>query len=1513
MLVASVAALIIATTVSDPGAPRTGTAPPAQSAAAANSDSDPMTVPLAAYTPDAPTLQREGWTAAASQPSAAHPAAAALDSHALSYWAAHTDSAAPASVTIDMRTPQVVSGLVYEPRQTPSPADVIGRYKVSVSRDGVRFTTVATGTWSNTTAVKNIGITPVDTRFVRLTALTTASGSGSTVAAAELYLQGAPNVTAAPRGAKAAAAAARSAQISTNPSVVGQWGPTIGFPLVPAAAALLPGNLLLLWSSDQALWYGGSNDPYTQTAILNLTTGAVSEDTVSNTGHNMFCPGVAILPDGEIMVTGGLSNQQTSIYNPATNTWRAGPLMNVGRGYQGMTLLSNGQAFVLGGSWSGAIGGKLGEIWSQTGNWRELTNVPATPMYTADAAGVYRADNHGWFIATSGGDVLQAGPSKQMNWITTTGAGSITPAGNRGTSADAMNGNAVYYDINKVITMGGAPSYSDDNATNLAYEIQIPAPGTTPTVTQSGSMTYPRAFANSVVLPNGQVVTMGGQTYAVPFSDDNSVLNAELWDPATNAFTVMAPAGVPRNYHSVGVLLPDGTVFSGGGGLCGPCATNHADGQIFSPPYLFNADGSLRTRPTIVAAPASAATGQTITVTTGGPVSQFSMVRYGESTHAVDNDQRRIPLSIVSSSGNTYQLAIPSDPGIALPGPYMLFAMDANGTPSVSTTMMVTNVASTPPANSYGQAVYGDGPAAYWPLTDNGGSTAADQSGNNDTANYLGGGFTYGVPSPVEGAGGKGVTLNGSTSQIVASQPITNPTTYSEELWFKTTSTTGGLLTGFATDASGVTSADRDRVVYMADNGQIYFGVYPGSVVTIQSPGSYNDGLWHHVVATQGSDGMHLYVDGRQVAANATATGAQNYLGYWRVGSDSLAGWPNPPTSNYFAGTVSDAAFYNTELTSSQVLAHFTAGGGSASGGGSCPSAWSCSDIGGPLPAGQQTVSGSAWSVSAGGSDIWGTADAFHFIDQPLAADGTVTALVSSQTNSDPWAKAGVMLRATTDPGSPYYAAFVTPGHGIAVQWRTAQGASTTQLGISGSVPTYLRVARYTTGGTAYYTAYTSADGSTWTAVPGSTLTVAGLSGTLLAGVAVTSHNQGTSSTVGFGAPAVATAEVPPPTVPVCPTGWSCSDIGGPLPAGQQTVSGSAWSVSAGGSDIWGTADAFHFIDQPLAADGTVTALVSSQTNSDPWAKAGVMLRATTDPGSPYYAAFVTPGHGIAVQWRTAQGASTTQLGISGSVPTYLRVARYTTGGTAYYTAYTSADGSTWTAVPGSTLTVAGLSGTLLAGVAVTSHNQGTSSTVGFGAPAVATAEVPPPPACPTGWTCSDIGNPLPAGQQTLNGGQWWLLGGGNDIWGAADAFHFVSQTLAADGSISAHVTAQAYSDQWAKAGVMLRATTDPGSPYYAAFVTPGNGIAVQWRTAQGASTVQVAITGTVPVYVQVARVGSSFTAYTSPDGTTWTAVPGSTVTLANLSGPVLRGLAVTSHNQGTGDTVSMDTVVTAG
>ncbi len=59
------------------------------------------------------------------------------------------------------------------------------------------------------------------------------------------------------------------------------------------------------------------------------------------------------------------------------------------------------------------------------------------------------------------------------------------------------------------------------------------------------------------------------QTYVVPFTDTYAIFVAEMWDPVTQNFTVMAGASVPRNYHSISLLLPDARIFNGGGGLCG--------------------------------------------------------------------------------------------------------------------------------------------------------------------------------------------------------------------------------------------------------------------------------------------------------------------------------------------------------------------------------------------------------------------------------------------------------------------------------------------------------------------------------------------------------------------------------------------------------------------------------------------------------------------------------------------------------------------------------------------------------------------------------------------------------------------------------------------------------------------------------------------------------------------------------------------------------------------------------
>jgi galactose oxidase len=620
-------------------------------------------------------LNRTGWTAQASDEEATADGSLApanvLDNDPYTMWhSAYSGTPVPLPhwITLDMKRARSISGLSYLPREGGGNG-TIGDYQVALSADGSTWSApVAEGTWADDPSLKTAYFAQTSARYVRLTALTEAGGRGPWSSASEINLL-------AP----------------LDPAQAGRWGPVITFPIVPVSAVLLPHDKLLTFSAYQPDAFTGSGAGYTQTAILDLDTGVVSQREISNTGHEMFCTGLALLPDGRVLVNGGSDSGKTSIYDPATDTWTAGPLMNIPRGYQSDVTLSNGQVFTLGGSWSGGRGGKNGEVYTPDGTWRLLPNVTADSMLTADPAGIFRSDNHGWFFATAGANVFQAGPSRHMHWYGTTGDGSVRAAGVRGTSADAMNGDAAMYDVGKILTLGGSPAYDGQDATNRAYAIDISqGPSTRPTVTRLPDMAYRRSFANSVVLPNGQVVVVGGQVHAAPFVDRTAVLQAELWTPATGAFTKLASMAVPRTYHSVALLLPDGRVFSGGGGLCGSCQTNHPDGQIFTPPYLLNSDGSERARPELTAAPDASHRNATITVQASTTTTSFALVRAGAVTHTVDTDQRRIPLTPVSAKDGQFKLKLPADGGTLVPGNYLLFGLDAQGTPSVARMLTIS-------------------------------------------------------------------------------------------------------------------------------------------------------------------------------------------------------------------------------------------------------------------------------------------------------------------------------------------------------------------------------------------------------------------------------------------------------------------------------------------------------------------------------------------------------------------------------------------------------------------------------------------------------------------------------------------------------------------------------------------------------------------------------------------------------------------------------------------------------
>ncbi len=428
------------------------------------------------------------------------------------------------------------------------------------------------------------------------------------------------------------------------------------------------------------------------------------------------------------------------------------------------------------------------------------------------------------------------------------------------------------------------------------------------------------------------------------------------------------------------------------------------------------------------------------------------------------------------------------------------------------------------------------------------------------------------------------------------------------------------------------------------------------------------------------------------------------------------------------------------------------------------------------------------------------------------------------------------------------------------------------------------------------------------------------------------------------------------PSAPSCPSGWSCVDIGAPSPAGSQSLNAGAWTISGGGADIGSTVDQFHLVYQPVNGDSTLAAQVLTQTNTNLAAKTGLMLRATTNPAAPFYAVFVTAGNGVEAMWRTTQGATAGKTSYVGQlVPVYLKLTR--TGNS--FSAYYSKDGAAYTLVPGSTQSF-GLATSLLGGVPITSHNNGTLGTAAFGMVAITAASpsatstvtltatrtttaTPMPtgtwtatptstatltatplpasssptptatgtlaPSCPSGWSCVDIGAPSPAGSQSLNNGAWTISGGGADIGSTVDQFHLVYQPVNGDSTLVAQVLTQTNTNLAAKTGLMLRVTTDPAAPFYAVFVTAGNGVEAMWRTTQGATAGKTSYVGQlVPVYLKLTRTGNSFSAYYSRDGAAYTLVPGSTQSFG-LATSLLGGMPITSHNNGTPGTATLDDV----
>ncbi len=165
------------------------------------------------------------------------------------------------------------------------------------------------------------------------------------------------------------------------------------------------------------------------------------------------------------------------------------------------------------------------------------------------------------------------------------------------------------------------------------------------------------------------------------------------------------------------------------------------------------------------------------------------------------------------------------------------------------------------------------------------------------------------------------------------------------------------------------------------------------------------------------------------------------------------------------------------------------------------------------------------------------------------------------------------------------------------------------------------------------------------------------------------------------------------------------------------------------------------------------------------------------------------------------------------------------------------------------------------------------------------------------GWNATDIGGALAGGQQVIGEDMVVVYGGGADIWNDADQFRLISKEVPGDFTITATLASLADTNGYAKAGLMARADTSPGSAHVMVHAFPSGTVALGWRSASGGTMQEVqADNHAWPIHLRLTRRGNTFTGEYSTDGAVWRTV-GEPVAVDALDKPAQVGMAVLSHD----------------
>jgi len=451
------------------------------------------------------------------------------------------------------------------------------------------------------------------------------------------------------------------------------------------------------------------------------------DDKADNDG-DLFCADITELPDGRLLMAGGTDwynapsvmdrnngdpadvgllelegLRNANLFDPKTNSFHPAAPMKYGRWYPHVAIGPDGNPTVFGGVTRLISDTQMGQVrrtetyHADSNSWEENYVGPASENELPLQPRIVLAPNGKFFYAAVGqmwgpfgqspdeatAALYQFYDPKTKTWSVS----GLAPLGARSGAFVAPLAMEPPYDQMTIVTFGGVLGPTPGSwlpANPFTTLTTIDANGNVNN-RMSGNLNHARWYASGVLLPDGQVLAVGGDDKDDAFDPGMgiAVKIPELFNPSTGTWTDVAGHTRARGYHNSALLLPDMRVLLGGnapiaahyGGANqdqgGPFTNNDNDPsfEIWSPPYLFRGP-----RPSVTRVQRAVGYGDSFAITTpdAGVIESVLLMRTPSPEHINDSDQRALRLEFTRSGSNTLTATAPPSGNVAPPGTYYL-------------------------------------------------------------------------------------------------------------------------------------------------------------------------------------------------------------------------------------------------------------------------------------------------------------------------------------------------------------------------------------------------------------------------------------------------------------------------------------------------------------------------------------------------------------------------------------------------------------------------------------------------------------------------------------------------------------------------------------------------------------------------------------------------------------------------------------------------------------------------